>query len=137
MKNLLKFKDYSPEDEYRKESRRELDLDLVRKTIEYRRILDLGFEEKTSHQQEMNNTMKFQRSEQIQKEKGHGPVFYTIHPSGTVRRYNPKRGKDIPEGSGNDIKDFEMPFLHSRDYRKALRYLWQYLKRKERRKDYR
>ena len=81
--------------------------------------------------------MKFIRTENKQREKGHGDVFYTIHPTGTVRRYNPIRSKETPEGSGNDIKKFVEPFKNIADYKKGLNYLWQYLKRKEDRKDYR
>ena len=110
MENLLNFKDYEPAEEYKSESRRSLNLDSVRGSKEYKRIIKLGFEEETSHQQEINNTMKFIRTKQKQKEKGHDDVFYTIHPTGTVRRYNPIKSEEIPQGSGNDIKKFIEPF---------------------------
>ena len=137
MENLLNFKDYEPAEEYKSESRRSLNLDSVRGSKEYKRIIKLGFEEETSHQQEINNTMKFIRTKQKQKEKGHDDVFYTIHPTGTVRRYNPIKSEEIPQGSGNDIKKFIEPFEKPRDYIKGLNYLWQYLKRKEANKDFR
>lgn len=137
MKNLLTFKKYSPELEYKTETRREINLDRVRQTRAYKRILELGFKEDTSHQQELNNTLKFVRTRKKQRETGHGDVFYTIHPSGTVRRYNPLKSPEVPEGSGNDIKKFAKPFWSGQDYVKALNYLWQYLKRKEQNKDFR
>ena len=137
MENLLNFKDYEPAEEYKSESRRSLNLDSVRGSKEYKRIIKLGFEEETSHQQEINNTMKFIRTKQKQKEKGHDDVFYTIHPNGTVRRYNPIKSEEIPQGSGNDIKKFIEPFEKPKDYIKGLNYLWQYLKRKEANKDFR
>jgi hypothetical protein len=137
MKNLLNFKSYSAEYEYKTEYRREIELDRVRKSREYRRLLALGFDEDTSHQQEINNTMKFVRNVKKQKELGHGDVFYTIHPSGTVRRYNPIKSKEVKEGNGNDIKKFSTPFKSAKDYAKGLNFLWQYLKRKEARGDYR
>ena len=137
MKNLLNFKNYDPSNEYKADSRREISLDSIRKSADYRRILELGFKEDASHQQELNNTLKFIRTRKKQKEKGHDDVFYTVHPSGTVRRYNPIKGEEVPEGSGNDIKKFDRPFLNSRDYRKALRYLWQYLLRKQEKGDFR
>lgn len=137
MKNLLNFKNYDPNDEYKSDSRREISLESIRKSPDYRRILELGFKEDTSHQQELNNTIKFVRTRKKQREKGHDDVFYTIHPSGTVRRYNPIKGEEVPEGSGNDIKKFDTPFLKSRDYKKALRYLWQYLLRKQEKGDFR
>lgn len=137
MKNLLEFKKYDPENEYKEEYRREIDLNSVRKSQDYRNIIKMGFKETTSHQQELNNTLKFQRVREKEKEAGHSPVFYTIHPTGIVRRYNPKKSKDTPEGYGNDIKNFHTPFKTSREYIKALRYLWQYLRRKESNKDFR
>ena len=137
MKNLLNFKNYDPGKEYKVDSRREIDLEPIRKTFDYRKILDLGFKEDTSHQQELNNTLKFIRHKKKQKEKGHGDVFYTIHPSGTVRRYNPRKGDETPEGSGNDIKKFYKPFKSTKDYSKALKYLHHYLVRKQKRHDYR
>lgn len=137
MENLLSFKDYEPTEEYKSESRRSLNLDSVRRTKEYKRIIKLGFEEETSHQQEINNTIKFVRSKHKQKEKGHDDVFYTIHPTGTVRRYNPIKSEDVPQGNGNDIKKFIEPFEKPKDYIKGLNYLWQYLKRKEANKDFR
>lgn len=137
MKNILSFKKYDPEKEYKKESRREINLDSLRKTKAFSRILELGFAEETSHQQELNNTIKFVRKRNKKSEPGHGDVFYTIHPSGTVRRYNPIKSEEIPEGDGNDIKKFPAPFKSGREYVKALNYLWQYLKRKESQKNYR
>ncbi len=137
MKHVLSFKKYDPNKEYKTETRRKINLDRVRKTRSYRMVMDLGFKEDTSDQQALNNTMKFVRSKEKQKEPGHDKVFYTIHPSGTVRRYNPIKGKEVPEGHGNDIKKFPMPFKKSTDYTKALNYLWQYLKRKEEKGDFR
>ena len=137
MKNLVNFRNYNPDNEYKKESRRKLNLDRVKQTKAYKRILELGFKEDASHQQQLNNTLKFIRVRKKQSEPGHGDVFYTIHPSGTVRRYNPIRSAEIPEGDGNDIKKFPLPFKTGKDYVKALNYLWQYLKRKESEKDYR
>lgn len=137
MKNIKSFKDYNPNDEYKVESRRSLNLDTVRKTKEYRRMINLGFSEETSDQQALNNTMKFVRIKHMQKEKGHDDVFYTIHPSGTVRRYNPIKSEEVPQGNGNDIKKFLSPFKKSSDYKKALNYLWQYIKRKQENKDFR
>lgn len=137
MKNIKSFKDYNPNDEYKTESRRSLNLDTVRKTKEYRRMINLGFSEETSDQQSLNNTMKFIRTKHKQKEKGHDDVFYTIHPSGTVRRYNPIKSDAVPQGNGNDIKKFPIPFKKSSDYKKALNYLWQYIKRKQENEDFR
>jgi hypothetical protein len=137
VKNLLSFKNYKPEKEYKSKTRREIDLDSVRRSPDYRRIINLGFKEDTSHQQELNNTLKFVRTRKKQSEKGHDDVFYTIHPTGTVRRYNPVKGDETPEGSGNDIKKFDKPFKGAKDYIKALNYLWQYLLRKQERKDFR
>jgi len=137
MKNLLEYKKYNPESEYKEETRREINIDSIRKSKDYKNIIDLGFKETTSHQQEINNTIKFQRVREREKESGHTAVFYTIHPSGIVRRYNPEKNKDTPEGFGNDIKNFHSPFKTSREYLKGLRYLWQYLKRKQERKNYR
>lgn len=128
---------YDPMEEYQPETRRRINLDSIRETPEYKRIIDLGFIEDTSYQQSLNNTIKFTREEEIQPEKGMSKVFYTIHPTGTVRRYNPERSKEIPEGSGNDIKVFNKPFERPRDYIKALRYLFQYLRRKEIEKNFR
>jgi hypothetical protein len=119
------------------DTRRDLDLDKIRSTPAYRNIIKLGFREETSHQQELNNTLKFTRVREKQKEVGHDPVFYTIHPSGTVRRYNPIKSDEVPEGNGNDLKKFNRPFRTYRDYIKGLDYLWQYLKRKEEKKDFR
>lgn len=45
MNNLLKFKDYDPSEEYKSGSRRSLNLDIVRKSKEYKRIIKLGFDE--------------------------------------------------------------------------------------------
>jgi hypothetical protein len=137
MKNILSFKKYNPENEYKKKFRRDLNLENLRKTKAFSRILDLGFSEETSHQQELNNTIKFVRTSNKQSETGHSDVFYTIHPSGTVRRYNPIKSAETPEGDGNDIKKFPVPFKSGREYVKALNYLWQYLKRKESQKNYR
>ena len=137
MKNLLTFKKYDPSKEYKVDTRRDLNLDKIRSTPAYRNIIKLGFKEETSHQQELNNTLKFTRVREKQKEKDHDPVFYTIHPSGTVRRYNPIKSDEIPEGSGNDLKKFNRPFRTYRDYIRGLDYLWQYLKRKEEKKDFR
>jgi hypothetical protein len=141
MKHLLEYSKYSPEEEYKSDSRREINLDVVRKFPEYKMILDIGFKDVTSHQQELNNTLKFTRTTDVQREKGHGKVFYTIHPTGIVRRYNPVRNRKNPgemdEGNGNDIKDFGKPFKRTTDYNKGLKYLLQYLKRKEEKGDYR
>jgi hypothetical protein len=141
MKYLLEYAKYTPESEYKIDSRRELDLDRVRKLPEYGMVLDLGFKDVTSHQQELNNTLKFTRTTDVQREKGHGRVFYTIHPTGIVRRYNPVKNRENPsemdQGNGNDLKDFGKPFKKVTDYTKGLKYLWQYLKRKEEKGDYR
>lgn len=131
------FKDYDPSFEYKSDSRRELNLDSVRKSKDYKKLLLLGFKEETSHQQELNNTLKFVRVENKKRERGHSDVFYTIHPSGTVRRYNPVKSEDVPEGNGNDIKKFGEPFRTSADYKKGIKYLYNYLERKEERGDYR
>lgn len=132
-----KFKD--PQAPYKGESRKTINLDSVRRTKEYRRILSLGFKEDTSHQQELNSTMKFIRTKNKQKEAGYDDVFYTIHPTGTVRRYNPPKddNNELPEGSGNDLKRFPSKFQRSRDYKKALIYLYGYLLRKQERGDFR
>jgi hypothetical protein len=137
MKNILNFREYKPNLEYKKELRREINLDTVRKSKDYTKLLSLGFEEKTSHQQELNNTLKFIRVKHKQREIGHDDVFYTIHPSGTIRRYNPIKSEDVPEGNGNDIKKFKDPFRTSKDYIKGIKFLYEYLKRKEDRGDYR
>lgn len=141
MKFLLEYEKYSPESEYKFDSRRSLNLDNIRGSLDYRRLVKLGFEEVTSHQQELNNTLKFTRNSEKQREKGHGKVFYTIHPTGKVRRYNPVKDSENPkemvEGNGNVIKDFGKPFKRPSDYSKGLRYLWQYIKRKEEKGDYR
>jgi hypothetical protein len=136
MKTILEFEDYDPRSEYIEDERRELDLDWIRGTKEYRQILDLGFEDITSDQQELNNTLKLQRKKQPDIE-GYSKVFYTIHPTGTVRRYNPVDSDEIPQGQGNTIRTYPRPFRDSREYRKALRYLFNYLRRKELKKDYR
>jgi len=136
VKNLLSFKNYNPEGEYKVETRRELNLDAIRNTPEYMKIIRLGFKDDTSHQQELNNTIKFVRTTKKQKERGHDDVFYTVHPSGTVRRYNPIRSEETPEGNGNDIKKFK-PFKTANDYRKGLRYLYEYLIRKQQKGDFR
>lgn len=137
LKHLLEFEKYDPRLEYKVETRRELSLDNIRRSKEYRNILDLGFEEDHSHQQALNNTLKFVRVKNKQKEKGHGDVFYTIHPSGIVRRYNPEKSDEVPEGGGNDIRRFPRPFKTLKDYNKALQYLFNYLRRKELRKNFR
>jgi hypothetical protein len=134
---LLEFEKYDPRKEYLSDERRELNLDKVRRSKEYRTLLHMGFSEDTSHQQSLNNTIKFVRKKNKQKESGHDDVFYTIHPSGIVRRYNPIKSKETPEGQGNDIKKYPKPFTNSNAYLKALRYLITYLKRKEERGDYR
>ena len=121
----------------KEENRKPINLDAVRRTKEYRSLLALGFKEDTSHQQELNNTLKFVRTANKQKEKGHTDVFYTIHPTGLVRRYNPVKSEDVPEGNGNIIKKFDKRFTKTTEYTKALNYLWQYLKRKEEKGDYR
>ncbi len=141
MNHILEYEKYDPEKEYSSETRREVNLDTVRKLVDYERLIDLGFKEVTSHQQELNNTLKFTRNDNVQKERGHGKVFYTVHPTGKVRRYNPVRNKENPneidQGNGNVIKDFMKPFKKATDYSKGLRYLWQYIKRKEEKEDYR
>lgn len=141
MIHLLEYEKYTPRSEYEADQRRELNLDLVRKLPEYEMVLGLGFKDMTSHQQELNNTLKFSRTTDVQRERGHGRVFYTIHPTGTVRRYNPVKDKKNPDeldqGNGNDIKRFNKPFTKVTDYAKGLKYLWQYLKRKEEKGDYR
>jgi hypothetical protein len=140
LKHLFEFKKFKePQEMYKEENRRPINIDAVRRTKEYRSLLALGFKEDTSHQQELNNTMKFVRTKNKQKEDGHGDVFYTIHPTGTVRRYNPEKTKDgeIQEGSGNDIKKFPGKFVRSRDYKKAMIYLKEYLERKQERGDFR
>ncbi len=141
MIHLLEYEKYNPENEYKSDSRRELNMEVVRKMVDYDRLIELGFKEVTSHQQELNNTLKFTRTTDEQKERGHGKVFYTIHPTGKVRRYNPTRNKENPgemiEGNGNTIRDFGTPFKRSTDYGKGLRYLWQYIKRKESKGNYR
>ncbi len=137
MKNIRRFKDYDPSNEYKSDSRRELNLDSIRKSKDYKKLLSFGFDEETSHQQELNNTLKFIRVENKKSERGHSDVFYTIHPSGTVRRYNPVRSDDVPEGNGNDIKKFGEPFKTTSDYKKGIKYLCDYIERKEERGDYR
>jgi len=134
---LSEGKRYKPKSEYKEETRKDLNLDMVRKTKEYEQLLELGFKEDTSHQQELNNTMKFERTKNKQKEIGHDNVFYTVHPTGVVRRYNPEKGKEVPEGSGNVIKKFPSNFSTPKEYKKGLLYLWQYLRRKENRGDFR
>lgn len=140
MKYLFEFKKFKdPQEPYKEESRKTINLDSVRRTKEYRKIISLGFKEDTSHQQELNSTMKFIRTKNKQKEAGHGDVFYTIHPTGIVRRYNPVKDKSggVQEGSGNDLIKFPSKFVRSRDYKKALSYLHDYLLRKQERGDYR
>jgi len=137
VKNIKSYKDYKPEKEYEKSTRREVNLDVLRKSKDYKDIIKMGFKETTSHQQELNNTLKFERKKEKQKEKGKGKTFYTVHPSGIVRRYNPDKSKEIPQGSGNDLINFGIPFRSSREYSKGLKYLKSYIERKEERKDYR
>ncbi len=99
-------------------------------------IIDLGFKEDTSFQQELNNTIKFVRSRHKQSEDGFGEVFYTIHPSGSIRRYNPPKSEETPAGSGNVL--FKYPkFKDESDYRRAFLFLWQYLRRKANLGDFR
>lgn len=141
MRFLLEYEKYDPRSEYFSDRRRSINLESVRKSAEYQRLIDLGFKEDTSHQQELNNTLKFVRSSLIQNERGHRKVFYTIHPTGKVRRYNPVIDRDNPkemlEGNGNIIRDFGKPFKNSDEYIKGLKYLWQYIKRKEETGNYR
>jgi hypothetical protein len=140
MKHLFEFDKFKdPQAPYKEEERNPINLDSVRRTKEYRKIISLGFKEETSHQQELNSTMKFVRTKNKQKESGYDDVFYTIHPTGIVRRYNPPKDKsgNAQEGSGNDLKRFSRKFNRSRDYKKALTYLYGYLLRKEERGDYR
>lgn len=136
MRYLRIFEKYSPFKEYKADTRRNLDLEKVRAMQEYRDILDLGFKEETSFQQELNNTIKFVRSRHKQNQSGFGEVFYTIHPSGSIRRYNPPKSEETPAGSGNVL--FKYPkFKNEEDYRKAFLFLWQYLRRKENLGDFR
>jgi hypothetical protein len=137
VKNLKTYKNYDPEKEYKKPTRREMNLDVLRKSKDYKNIIKMGFKETTSHQQELNNTLKFERGREKQKEKGKGKTFYTVHPSGIIRRYNPDKSKEILQGSGNDLVNFGKPFRSSREYSKGLKYLKSYIERKEERKDYR
>lgn len=136
MKNLISFSNYEPDEEYKSDSRREMNLNPVRRSAEFKELLRMGFEEVTSDQQELNSTLKFVRVKNKEKDRGHDYPFYTIHPTGTVRRYNPPRGEEVPEGSGNEIKVFPKPFIRWKDYIKALRYLIKYLERKEERGDF-
>jgi hypothetical protein len=136
MKNVLSFSDYDPELEYKSETRREMNLNRVRRSREYKELIKKGFKEITSEQQELNSTMKFQRVRYKEKDKGHDFPFYTIHPSGTVRRYNPPKSPEVPEGSGNDLIVFDKPFYKPKDYIKGIQYLLDYLDRKEDRDDY-
>ena len=140
MKHLFEFKKFKdPQAPYKEESRKTINLDAVRRTKEYRKIISLGFKEDTSRQQELNSTMKFVRTKNKQREPGHDDVFYTIHPTGIVRRYNPVKDKsgEVQEGSGNDLKRFPGKFVRSRDYKKAMTYLYEYLLRKQERGDFR
>lgn len=136
MKILLEFEKYDPRDEYLADERRSIDLDRIRKSQEYGDIIDLGFEDLTSHQQELNNTLKFQRKSQPEK-KGYAEVFYTVHPTGNVRRYNPTDDNELVQGQGNTIRRYPDAFRNSKEYLKALRYLFNYLRRKELKQDYR
>jgi hypothetical protein len=136
MINLFEFDKYDPKSEYLEDERRIIDLDKIRKSDAYRDIIDLGFSDETSEQQELNNTLKFKRKKQPEV-KGYDEVFYTIHPTGVVRRYNPIKSDETPEGQGNTIRTYPSPFRNGKEYKKALRYLFNYLRRKELRKDYR
>lgn len=140
MKSVISYRDYDPKSEYQEETRREINLENIRKSSEYADIIDLGFEDLTSHQQEINNTLKFQRKNQPHEE-GYGDVFYTVHPSGSIRRYNPaiedEQDSEFPEGQGNPIRSYPSPFRNSMEYKKALRYLFNYLRRKELRNNFR
>jgi len=136
VKNILNFKRYDPENEYKEDYRREINLGVVKKSKPYKALIAMGFKDVTSHQQELNNTIKFIRTDNIEKEPGHDTPFYTIHPSGTIRRYNPIKGEETPEGSGNDLKKFR-PFLNAKDYLKGVKWLKAYLTRKETRGDFR
>lgn len=136
MKHLMIFEDYNPRKEYMSDTRRDIDLDDVRSLPEYQDIIALGFKEDTSLQQELNNTIKFSRRRHKQGESGYGEVFYTIHPSGSIRRYNPPAGENAPAGSGNDLYKYPK-FKNAKDYRKGLLFLWQYLRRKEGKGNYR
>jgi hypothetical protein len=55
----------------------------------------------------------------------------------TWRLYNPIISDENPEGGGNDIRRFPKPFRGVKEYSKALRYLFNYLRRKELRGDFR
>jgi len=136
MINLFEFDKYDPKSEYLEDERRSIDLDKIRKSDAYRDIIDLGFSDDTSDQQELNNTLKFRRKRQPEVD-GYGEVFYTVHPTGVVRRYNPIVSSETPEGQGNAIRTYPDPFRNGKEYKKALRYLFNYLRRKELRKDYR
>lgn len=136
MENLFEYEDHKKLKEYKADSRREIDLDLVRNLPEYDELKRMGVNEITSDQQELNSTLKFSPTWQ-KKEKGFQEVFYTIHPTGIVRRYNPPKDNPELEGSGNDIKTFSNTFRTAREYRKALRYLIDYFKRKKEREDFR
>jgi len=137
MRFLLEYEDYDPREEYLTDTRRRLSLGGIRKSDIYQKILDLGFVEQHSLQQGLNNTLKFFRPDQESLEPGEEKIFYTIHPTGTVRRYNPKVDDTIPEGFGNEIKKFPRPFTKPVDYLRALNYLYYYLKRKEMRGNFR
>ncbi|NBV27571.1 hypothetical protein EBS02_00915 [bacterium] len=137
MRFLLEYEDYDPREEYLSDTRRHLHLDSIRKSDIYQKILDLGFIEEHSYQQSLNNTLKFFRPEQDSLEPGEEKIFYTIHPTGIVRRYNPKIDDVVPEGFGNEIKKFPGPFTKTSDYIKALNYLYYYLRRKEMRGNFR
>ena len=136
MNNLLEYDKYDPKEEYKEDSRRDLDLAKIKKSQEYENILGLGFKDITSDQQAGNNTIKFERKKQPE-ERGYGNVFYTIHPTGVVKRYNPKKDTEMSEGQGNAIKSFKGHFRTSKAYIKGLKYLYEYLVRKEKREDYR
>jgi hypothetical protein len=136
MINLFEFDDLSKMKEYKAETRRDLNLDIVRNLPEYEELMRMGVVDETSHQQNINNTLKLVPGWQ-RKEKGHQKVYYTIHPTGIVRRYNPPKENEDLEGSGNDIKVFSDKFRSPRDYRKALKYLITYFKNKIENEDYR
>jgi hypothetical protein len=81
LKHLFEYKKFEPQEMYKEENRKPINIDAVRRTKEYRKLLSLGFKDDTSHQQELNNTLKFVRTKHKQKEIGYDDVFYTIHPT--------------------------------------------------------
>ena len=64
MIHLFEFEKYDPTEEYKEDSRRDIDLEKIRKSQEYEDIIGLGFKDTTSHQQEINNTLKLERKRQ-------------------------------------------------------------------------